>query len=88
MAFPRIPLLRATLLLLAALALPATANAAAPPRANWMALSVVTPEGGHRLGNPDAAIKLVEWVSYTCPHCATFQKAADTPLRMSYVNSG
>ncbi len=85
---PRFAQLRAAALLVAAIVLPATLAAAATPRANWLAMSAVTPEGGHRLGNPDAAIKLVEWVSYTCPHCATFQKQAETPLRMAYVNSG
>ena len=24
------------------------------------------------LGNPDAAVQVVEYASYTCPHCANF----------------
>lgn len=80
-----LPSLRTLALLFAGLALGAAAPA---PRGNWLAMSAATPQGGHRLGNPNAAIRLVEWVSYTCPHCSTFHKQSEAPLRMAYVNSG
>lgn len=59
-----------------------------PQGVNWNLTSAVTPEGGHRVGNPDAKVKLVEYVSYTCPHCADFELHADGPLRLGGVRSG
>ena len=73
----------------AALGLAATVLAAAsPPRANWTATVTVADDGTHVLGNPKAKVQLTEFVSYTCPHCATFQKEADAPLRLLYVRPG
>lgn len=57
-------------------------------RENWTAKVTITENGSHILGNPDAKVKLTEYVSYTCPHCATFQKEAETPLRLAYVMPG
>lgn len=62
--------------------------AASPPRANWLATVTVTPSGSHIIGNPKAAVKLTEFVSYTCSHCAHFQQQADAPLGLVYVASG
>ena len=74
-------LVLATVLLAAApLAMAATAH-------NWLATTAVTP-GGHRLGNPDAPTKLIEFVSYTCPHCGHFFKEADGPIKIAYVQPG
>ncbi len=55
---------------------------------NWDATYAATPEGGHRLGNPRAATRLISFVSYTCPHCYDFEVTADGPLRISYVQTG
>lgn len=55
---------------------------------NWNAIVTVTPEGGYLVGNPRAAKKLVEFVSYTCPHCAHFESEAGAPLRQSFIASG
>ena len=57
-------------------AAPATKAAAR----DWSRNVVVTPEGGYRMGNPAAAVKLVEYGSLTCPHCAQFTNAAKAPL--------
>lgn len=57
-------------------------------KVNWNARTAVTPSGSHTVGNPDAAVKLVEYVSYTCPHCAHFEAEADTPMRVAYVSQG
>lgn len=74
---------------LAAMAIAATlCLAASPPRANWLATVAVTPSGSHIIGNPKAAVKLTEFVSYTCSHCAHFQQQADAPLGLVYVASG
>ncbi len=53
---------------------PAAAPAAAQAQRDWTQSVVVTPEGGYRMGNPAAAVKLVEYGSLTCPHCAHFAK--------------
>lgn len=60
----------------------------AATRANWNVTVEETPAGGHRLGNPDAKAKLIEFVSYTCPHCAQFEREGDGPMRITYVATG
>lgn len=56
------------------LAAPAAAQAQRAPAAiDWTAHVEVTAEGGYRMGNPDAAMKLVEYGSITCSHCADFE---------------
>jgi len=55
---------------------------------NWDAVVVVTPEGGHRIGNPDAKVKLIEFVSYTCSHCAHFEIEAQGPMQLAWVTPG
>jgi protein-disulfide isomerase len=61
-----------------------------PPQhqADWTQTVVATPEGGFRMGNPDAPIKLVEFVSMSCPHCATFDAEAHDRLTSEYVKPG
>lgn len=43
---------------------------------------------GHRIGNPDAQLQLIEFVSYTCPHCANFERESEAELRYFYVHEG
>jgi protein-disulfide isomerase len=64
------------------------APASAQRPANWNSVLSVTPEGGHRVGNPGAAVKLVEYVSYTCDHCARFEIEADASLRLTFIAPG
>lgn len=54
---------------------------------NWNA-QVEKTDGGHRLGNPDAKVKLIEFVSYTCPHCAHFEQESEGSLKLEYVRTG
>ena len=77
---PRIARRAALALCTAALALAATMN--------WNTVIAQTPAGGHRLGNPDAKVKLVEFVSYSCPHCAAYAKESEAGLRIVYVTPG
>ena len=65
--------------LLATGAAPARKPAAkpAPTTANWAATVTITADGSHLLGNPRAATRVTEFVSYTCPHCAHFTKESD-----------
>ena len=61
----------------------------APPQGQaWSDVVAKTPEGGYRMGNPNAAIKLVEYGSLTCPHCAEFATESGEELRTSFVDSG
>jgi protein-disulfide isomerase len=64
------------------------ATAAAPGKQNWTEVSATTPEGGFRLGNPDAKVKLVEYASLTCPHCKDFHEEAAATIRSKYVAGG
>ncbi len=50
----------------------AAAPVAPPAGQDWTTTVAATPEGGFRMGNPDAPVKLVEYASLTCPHCAAF----------------
>ena len=40
------------------------------------------------MGNPNAAVKVVEFGSMTCPHCAEFDEEAMKPLTDNYVKTG
>jgi len=60
---------------------------AAPAGTNYTEQFATSPEGGMIMGNPNARVKLVEYLSMTCPHCARFSEDASEPLRR-YVASG
>ena len=79
-------------LALASLSLSASAapkKPALPPREGGpIAQVTVLPSGSHLLGNPAAKIKLVEYMSYTCPHCAHFEDEAAPALKIKFVGSG
>lgn len=83
----------AILAAVAGTALPATpARKGAPLRrpaaVDWTRIVAATPDGGVRVGNPAARLKLVEYGSLTCPHCAHFA-AADAPILLAkYVKPG
>ncbi|SCW79891.1 Thioredoxin [Sphingobium faniae] len=72
---------------LSLLAIPASL-VAAPAATDWVSHVALSPIGGHVLGNPAAPTKLVEYVSYTCSHCAHFVAEASQPLRDRYVKGG
>jgi len=71
-----------------ALAAAPAGKKAAPATADWSRTVVATPEGGFRMGNPAAKVKLAEYGSLTCSHCATFAKEGMTPLVATYVRTG
>jgi protein-disulfide isomerase len=70
-----------------ALALLSVAATRATP-GNWNAQVAVTPSGSHVLGNPAAQLKLTEYISYTCPHCAHFDAEASDRLRIYGIAQG
>jgi protein-disulfide isomerase len=61
---------------------------AAPQGSDWTQTVVETAEGGYRMGNPNAPVKLVEYASVTCPHCREFEEEGGPILRDKYVKSG
>lgn len=56
-------------------------------RAAWHA-EVVQTERGFRIGNPDAEASLIEFISYTCGHCATFAKEGEGALDLALLAPG
>jgi protein-disulfide isomerase len=40
------------------------------------------------LGNPDAEVTVVEYASFTCPHCRTFHEGAFKDLKENYIDTG
>jgi len=39
-------------------------------------------------GNPDAAVEIIEYASFTCPHCASFHTGAYKQLKTEYIDTG
>ena len=56
-------------------------------RGNWNTQVAVSPSGSHVIGNPAAATKLTEYVSYTCPHCAEFDRQAVDHLHLGIAGA-
>ena len=61
----------------------------APPNGgDWTQMVTQTAEGGMLMGNPDAKVKLIEFGSMTCPHCAEFGEKGVPALVDKYVKTG
>jgi protein-disulfide isomerase len=60
---------------------------AAAPR-DWSQATTRLPSGAFLIGNPAARIKLVEYASYTCSHCAHFSAESEPVLRKKMIRSG
>ena len=60
--------------------------AAAAP--NWTATVKLAPNGAFVMGNPAAKAKFVEYLSYTCAHCAEFTGESSLPIKRDYVATG
>lgn len=61
------------------------AGVAAP---RWDRTIAITPDGFPVMGNPDAPVKVIEFISYTCSHCADFAKESKVPLSAGLVRQG
>lgn len=66
--------------LAASLAVPALAEEAAKPAAPVIE--------DFSIGVADAKVKMVEYASFTCPHCATFHAEAFAKLKAEYIDTG
>lgn len=73
--------------LAASLALPAAVIAATKPVA-WLTRAALSPSGSFVVGNPAAPTKVVEYISYTCSHCAHFTNSESPALKDGWVRSG
>jgi len=70
---------------------PAAAKVAAVPAPagkSWTDVVSATAEGGYRMGNPNAPVQLVEYGSFTCPHCKRFEAEGLPAVKRDYVASG
>jgi protein-disulfide isomerase len=66
----------------------ATENVQPPADGDWSQIVTQTGAGGFRMGNPNAEVRLIEFGSMTCPHCATFDETGVQPLIDNYVKGG
>lgn len=67
---------------------PATAQSRPAAALNYTKMVTITPKGAFVLGNPRAKVRLVEYLSYTCSHCAQFAEDAFGPLKRDYIAKG
>lgn len=81
MAIGRIPAL-----ILAGAAL--VAIGAAPKSIGWNSEISAGADGSHVMGNPEAKVRITEYVSYTCKACSAFAVQSEAPLRIGYISSG
>jgi len=56
-------------------------SVAAPAGTSWSTTVAATPEGGFVMGNPNAAVRVGEYGSYTCSHCAEFSKESAEEIK-------
>lgn len=62
-------------------------TAAAPVR-DWSRTAVRTPTGAHLIGNPAARVKVIEYSSFTCPHCGHFAVQSEPVLKKQMIARG
>jgi protein-disulfide isomerase len=55
---------------------------------DWATTVTRAPNGAYVLGNPKAKVRFVEYLSYSCPHCAHFTGEAAAPIRAGFVSNG
>ena len=59
------------------------AATAAPVKPRWPAAP-----GDMNLGNPNARVHVVEYLSLTCPHCAHFHETVFPAFKAKYIDTG
>ena len=64
------------------------APAAAAVQQVWASVARPAPQGSYVIGNPAAKVKLIEYVSYTCPHCGHFTRDSAKVLKDQMIASG
>ncbi len=61
---------------------------AAQRAANLAKLAQPGPLGDRSVGNANAPVTIIEYVSLTCPNCAKFQSAALPQIKKAYIDEG
>lgn len=61
---------------------------ASAQQTDWSKRVTQSAMGGHVMGNALAKRKLTEYMSYTCSHCAAFEKDSHSALTTNFVNKG
>ncbi|CAN5562137.1 hypothetical protein BH09PSE4_BH09PSE4_20830 [soil metagenome] len=59
-----------------------------PAARDWTKTVGRTADGAYMIGNPAAKVRLIEYASYTCPHCAHFAAESESVLKRQMVRSG
>lgn len=71
---------------------PAKVTATAPGKPasgrDWSHVAAFNAQGNLVLGNPAARVKVVEYLSFTCPHCAAFSAESAAELKGQMIRSG
>lgn len=65
-----------------------TGGVQAAPAADWTKTIATTLAGSYVMGNPRAKVKLVEYLSLTCSHCAAFAAEGLPVLKRNYIARG
>jgi len=60
----------------------------APTARDWTKSVARTADGAYVIGNPAARVKLTEYLSYTCSHCADYSGQSTPTLRDKFIRSG
>lgn len=63
-------------------------SSAPAQKSAWLTTVTQSDAGGYIIGNPAAATKVVEYASYTCGHCATFEGQEAPLLKSQYIVNG
>lgn len=69
-------------------AAPAAKPASKAAARDWTRTVSATPDGGFLMGNPNAPVKVIEYGSFTCNHCANFAREGMPALVRDYVKTG
>jgi len=67
---------------------PAPAPASAPASPDWSRTVTTAPNGAYVIGNPNAKVRLVEYLSYTCSHCARYAGDSAAKLKAGPIKAG
>jgi hypothetical protein len=71
--------------LILAMVMLAGLSGAAP---DWTRTVTQTGAGAYVLGNPKAKVRVIEYLSYTCNHCAQFVAEGGPPMKAQYIAKG
>jgi protein-disulfide isomerase len=67
---------------------PVAEKVAAPAGKSWSEVAARSPDGGLVVGNPAAAIKVIEFASLTCGACAQFSADSGDELKKDFIDTG